>query len=116
MPQQLDSASVLTQLTSILEQRRHADAEDSYVASLYQAGLDKILEKVGEEATEVIVAAKNAERDNQVTAACVAEVADLWFHSMILLHQLDCDAEDVLAVLAQRFGISGHEEKANRDT
>ena len=116
MPQQLDSASVLTQLTSILEQRRHADAEDSYVASLYQAGLDKILEKVGEEATEVIVAAKNAERDNQVTAACVAEVADLWFHSLVMLSHLDLSATDVLEELQRRFNLSGLEEKASRKT
>ena len=116
MSQQQDSVTVIAQLTQTLHQRRSADADSSYVASLYQAGLDKILEKVGEEATEVIIAAKTAQTDATATDACVAEVADLWFHSMVLLHQLDREAQDVLDVLAQRFGIGGHEEKANRDT
>ena len=100
---------VLEELTTVLEQRRQADPESSYVASLYSKGLDKILEKVGEEATETIIAAKNED-----TEALVNEVADLWFHSMVLLAARGLRAEDVLAELARRFGLSGLEEKASR--
>lgn len=105
---------VLTQLALTLEQRKHADPELSYVASLHQRGLNRILEKVGEEATEVILAAKDAsgsgERD-----ALVGEVADLWFHSMVMLSHLEVDIEQVLACLHRRFEMSGLEEKAARN-
>ena len=110
--------TVLAALGDILEARKHQDPEASYVASLYSKGLDKILEKVGEEATEVILAAKNhdADTDNSaLTSALVAEVADLWFHSLVMLHHQDLDSNAVLAELASRFGISGHEEKASRN-
>ncbi len=104
---------VLKQLTTILEQRKGAAADSSYVASLYNKGLDAILKKIGEEATETVMAAKDvangADKDK-----LVYEVADLWFHSMILLADQGLSADDVLAELARRFGVSGIDEKAAR--
>ncbi len=106
--------SILTRLTALLKERRQADPSESYVAGLHAAGLNKILEKVGEEATEVILAAKDAgastERDEQL----IKETADLWFHTLIMLDHLDTSAEDVLAELDRRFGTSGLAEKAAR--
>ena len=110
------SNQILEQLTQVLESRKQAGSDDSYVASLYAAGLDKILEKVGEEATEVVIAGKNLgeRQDAHATAALTGEVADLWFHSLVLLSHFDLSAQDVLEVLASRFGVGGHVEKANR--
>ena len=105
--------SVLDELNDTLAGRRGADPESSYVASLYAAGLNKILEKVGEEATEVIIAAKDA-AEGKNSEEVVKEVADLWFHSMVMLNELGLSHTDVLAELEARFGISGHEEKAAR--
>ena len=102
-------SQILQQLSQMLEQRRQASAETSYVASLHAAGLNKILEKVGEEATETIIAAKD--RDSREV---VKETADLWFHSMVMLSHLGLSAEDVLVELQNRFGTSGHDEKASR--
>lgn len=104
---------VLQQLAATLEARKQADSEQSYVASLHHKGLNKILEKVGEEATEVILAAKDAHLDGG-RQALVGEVADLWFHSMVVLSHLDVDINEVMVCLQQRFGISGHDEKAAR--
>lgn len=104
---------VLQQLDQILAQRRQADPASSYVASLHHKGLNKILEKVGEEATEVILAAKDAAGGGD-REALVGEVADLWFHTLVMLSHLDCDAAAVLACLQQRLGLSGLEEKAAR--
>tara|TARA_R110002110_G_scaffold205066_7_gene417210 strand:- start:359725 stop:360063 length:339 start_codon:yes stop_codon:yes gene_type:complete len=106
-------SDVLTQLASTLAARKRADPEESYVASLHQKGLNKILEKIGEESTEVILAAKDATPgpDND---ALVGEVADLWFHSMVMLSHLDIDVVQVTDCLARRFGISGLDEKASR--
>ena len=106
---------VLQQLDQILESRRGADPEKSYVASLYDSGLNKILEKVGEECTEVLLAAKDAEStaDRQ---ALVGEVADLWFHCMVMLSKLGADSSEVLGELERRFGLSGLEEKASRSS
>jgi len=104
---------VLEQLAATLAARRQADPEQSYVASLHHQGLNRILEKVGEEATEVVLAAKDAAAGGERTAV-VNEVADLWFHSMVMLSHLDMDVSDVLDCLADRFGVSGHEEKASR--
>ena len=104
---------IIADLVSVLEARREADPEQSYVASLYARGLNRILEKVGEETTEVILAAKDAQpgrRDD----ALVGEVADLWFHSLVMMVHLEQDPRWVLEALAQRFGTSGHEEKARR--
>ncbi|MFU8815967.1 MAG: phosphoribosyl-ATP diphosphatase [Pseudomonadales bacterium] len=104
---------IIDALVEVLKARRQGNPQDSYVASLYAKGLNKILEKVGEEATEVVLAAKDADpagRDDDL----VGEVADLWFHSLVLLVHLNQEPAWVLDTLAARFGISGHEEKANR--
>ena len=106
--------TILDELTRTLEQRKGEDAETSYVASLYAAGLNKMLEKVGEEATEVILAARDAKEDPANRPALVGEVADLWFHSLVMLASMDLSARDVLDELERRFGTSGHEEKAAR--
>ena len=106
-------SDILQQLGDILEERKGAEADSSYVASLYHKGLNKILEKVGEEATETIIAAKDAAiaGDNK---AVIYETADLWFHSLIMLAHLGLGPDQVLAELEQRFGLSGHDEKAAR--
>ncbi|MCS2610939.1 phosphoribosyl-ATP diphosphatase [Halomonas dongshanensis] len=111
------SATVLDALGEVLRHRRNAAPESSYVASLHHKGLNKILEKVGEEATETLLAAKDAEHGSEAERqALVAETADLWFHSLVMLSHLDLDHEDVLKELARRFGLSGHAEKAMRTT
>jgi len=104
---------VLEQLTGILEQRKQADPDQSYVAQLHQKGLNKILEKVGEEATEVIIAAKDS-GDDESREELAGEVADLLFHCMVMLSHLDMDITQVLDTLGERFGVSGLEEKAAR--
>ena len=110
-----NNASVLDTLAEVLKQRRHAAAEDSYVASLHHKGLNKILEKVGEEATETVLAAKDAEQGGEIERqALISETADLWFHSLVMLSHLDMDHQGVLDELARRFGISGHDEKSAR--
>lgn len=108
-------SAVLERLTAVLEQRRAADPEQSYVAGLHRRGLNKILEKVGEEATEVILAAKDTQ-DGDDTTELVSETADLWFHCMVMLSHCGTNAEAVLAELERRFDISGLEEKAARQT
>jgi len=105
---------VLTQLTRVLEERKQADPEQSYVASLHHKGLNKILEKVGEEATETILAAKDAGISGE-NKEVIYETADLWFHSLVMLSKLGCNADDVMNELARRFDLSGLEEKANRN-
>ena len=105
---------VLDALRSTLEQRKSASAEGSYVASLYAKGLNKILEKVAEEAAETLLAAKDYQGGKDDREALVGEVADLWFHTMVMLSHLDLSHEDVLEVLEQRFGLSGLIEKAAR--
>ena len=112
--------NVLAELTAVLQERRSADPDSSYVASLYAKGLNRILEKVGEEATETILAAKDAdgrtagEDAEAVRTALVGETADLWFHTMVMLVHLDVDPEEVLRELERRFGLSGQAEKAAR--
>ena len=101
--------SVLSRLADVLEERKSADSDSSYVASLYHKGLDQILKKIGEEATETVLAAKTGDKDQ-----IVYETADLWFHTLVMLAQQDLRPEQVLAELARRFGVSGHEEKASR--
>ncbi|HXH72138.1 MAG TPA: phosphoribosyl-ATP diphosphatase [Mariprofundaceae bacterium] len=103
------SKDVLKELTEVLEVRKSHSPETSYVASLYAKGLDKILEKVGEEAVETIIAAKNGDRDK-----IIYETADLWFHTLVMLAERGLTADDVLYELDRRFGLSGHEEKASR--
>src|SRR6056300_1848720 len=98
-------SQVLEALQQVLEQRKNASADSSYVASLHDKGLNKILEKVGEEATEVILAAKDVESGGD-KQALVGETADLWFHSLVMLSHLDLTADDVLAELQRRFNLS----------
>ncbi len=109
----MNNSEILAQLTEILEQRKSAESDSSYVASLYNKGLDAILKKVGEEATETVMAAKDVASGGDKDKL-VYEVADLWFHTMILLADQNLSVDDVLAELARRFGVSGHDEKASR--
>ncbi len=102
-------SDILSQLADVLEARKGADPSASYVASLYAKGLDKILKKVGEEATETVLAAKDRDADH-----VVYETADLWFHTLVMLAYLDLRPEQVLEELGRRFGLSGLEEKASR--
>jgi len=102
-------SDVLGCLAIILEERKGADPDSSYVARLYDKGLDSILKKIGEEATETVMAAKDGDADK-----IVYEVADLWFHSLVLLAQQGLGPDDVLSELDRRFGLSGLEEKAAR--
>lgn len=107
-------SDVLKALGDVLEARKKEGALDkSYVAQLHDKGLNKILEKVGEESTETILAAKDAERSTH-TDLLICETADLWFHTMVMLSHLDCRAEDVLEELSRRFDLSGLDEKASR--
>lgn len=106
-------SDVLNALAQVLEERKQADAESSYVASLYHKGLNKILEKVGEECTETILAAKDAERSGD-GSELIYETADLWFHSMVMLAKLGLSPQQVLDELERRFDLSGLVEKANR--
>lgn len=103
------SDDVLRQLAAVLEARKSADPDSSYVASLYQAGTDKILKKLGEEATETVIAGKGGNRDE-----IIYETADLWFHSLVLLAHYNIEPQTILDELDRRFGLSGLEEKANR--
>ena len=107
------SDAILKQLAEVLEQRKQSSADDSYVASLYQKGLNKILEKVGEESVETILAARDSEQTGD-NSKVVYETADLWFHSLVMLSHLDIEVDEVLKELERRFGLSGLEEKANR--
>jgi len=99
----------LGQLARVIEQRKNASAEGSYVASLCDKGLDAILKKIGEESAELIIAAKNADAQQ-----IIHESADLWFHTLVLLAAKDLTPEAVLNELERRFGVSGLQEKANR--
>lgn len=99
---------VLEQLAALLELRKSSSPEESYVASLY-ARPDKMLEKVGEEAVEAIIASKNGDPKH-----IIHETADLWFHSMVMLAHHGLSPNDILNELADRFGVSGHVEKASR--
>ncbi len=100
---------ILERLADVLETRKQADPDSSYVARLYAKGLDAILKKIGEEATETVIVAKDGEADK-----IVYEVADLWFHSLVLLSHQGLRPERVLAELDRRFGLSGIAEKAAR--
>ena len=102
-------SDIIQQLGAVLTERKTADADSSYVASLYHAGTDKILKKIGEEATETVIAGKSG-----IAEDIIYETADLWFHSMVLLAHNDIDPQLVLDELSRRFGLSGLEEKANR--
>ncbi len=103
------SNDTLARLAAVIESRRGGDPDKSYVARLFHKGTDAILKKVGEEATEVVMAAKDGQRDK-----IVGETADLWFHSMIALAQFGLTPADVLAELVRREGLSGLDEFALR--
>ncbi|MBD3633392.1 MAG: phosphoribosyl-ATP diphosphatase [Methylophaga sp.] len=102
-------SDILQKLNQVLNERKQADPDSSYVASLYAGGTDKILKKLGEEATETVIAGKGGKRDE-----IIYETADLWFHSLVLLAHNEIDPQLILDELDRRFGLSGHEEKASR--
>jgi len=101
--------NILTELAKILEERKGADPDTSYVAKLYSKGLDAILKKIGEEATETVMAAKDG-----VPERIVSEIADLWFHCLVLLAHQGLKPDDVVQELARRLGRSGLDEKVSR--
>ena len=104
-------SDTLDRLAEVLEARKSADPDSSYVAGLYAAGLEAVLAKVFEEAGETIVAAREGD-----ARALVHETADLWFHCLVMLAARDLHPREVLAELERRFGISGIEEKARRNS
>ncbi len=114
---QSEQVDVLAYLGHLMQERKNAEADNSYVASLYKKGINKILEKVGEESVESIIAAKDyavlASLENKHDL--IYEVADLWFHSIVMLGYFDLDPQVVLDELARRQGLSGLVEKANRN-
>lgn len=105
----MNNQDILEQLASVLEERKSQDPQKSYVAGLYAKGLDGILKKIGEEATETVIAAKGGDQGQ-----IVYEMADLWFHCLVLLAQQGLGPEAVTGELRRRFGLSGLEEKASR--
>jgi len=105
---------VLDALAKVLDARKTADPSSSYVAGLYQKGLNKILEKVGEECIETVIAAKDADISQQKEEV-IHETADLWFHTLVMLSYLDIEPGLVKDELARRFNISGLDEKASRE-
>lgn len=102
-------SDVLNRLAELLEQRKQADPQTSYVAKLYAKGTDSILKKIGEEAAETIIAVKDGDADK-----IIYETADLWFHCLVMLANADLHPDQVLQELARREGLSGLEEKAAR--
>ena len=105
----MTDADILRRLTVTIEAHKGSDPANSYVASLFAKGHDAILKKIGEEAAETLLAAKDGDKLH-----IVRETADLWFHSMVMLSHLGENADAVLNELARRFNISGHDEKASR--
>ena len=103
------SDNTLEKLAQVLESRKGGDPDSSYVAKLYDKGLDTILKKIGEESAETIIAAKDGNKEK-----IIYETADLWFHSLVMLADQGLGPKDVLAELERRFGLSGLEEKASR--
>lgn len=103
------SDDVLSRLSEMLEARKGADPASSYVAKLYAKGMDSILKKIGEEATETVIAAKGGNKDE-----IIYETADLWFHTLVMLSHAGLSVNDVLNELARREGLSGIVEKASR--
>jgi len=102
-------SDVLNRLSELMEQRKAADPASSYVAKLYAKGMDSILKKIGEEATETVIAAKGGNAEE-----IIYETADLWFHTLVMLSHAGLSAQDVLDELARREGLSGIAEKASR--
>ncbi len=104
-------SDILQRLGDVIDARRGASPDESYVADLFKDGIDRILKKIGEEASETIIAGKSGDRKQ-----IVYETADLWFHSMILLKFRDIELDEVLNELERRFGVSGLAEKASRSS
>ena len=104
-------SEILTELGKVLEDRKQTDPSVSYVAGLYSKGRETILKKIGEEATELVMAGKTGS-----TEEIIHEAADLWFHTLVLLAHAGLGPADVLAELDARFGTSGLDEKANRSS
>lgn len=104
-------SDILSRLARVLEERKQADPDSSYVAGLYAKGPDAVLKKIGEEATETVLAAKDDD-----DAQLVYEIADLWFHTLVLLASRGLGPDAVLAELDRRFGVSGVEEKRKRES
>ncbi len=102
-------SDILNRLSELLEQRKSADPQSSYVAKLYSKGMDSILKKVGEESAETIIAAKNGTQEQ-----IIYETADLWFHTLVMLAHVHLKPQDILDELARREGLSGLIEKASR--
>lgn len=109
-------SDILKQLDAVLEARKGESPDSSYVASLYDKGVEKILKKVAEESAETVMAAKDLQHSKSTENAdhLVYEIADLWFHTMVLLASQDLSSNDVITELQRRFGLSGHDEKASR--
>lgn len=103
-------SDTLNRLAEVLEERKQAAPDSSYVASLYHKGLNKILEKLGEESVETIIAAKDAQISKDYSDV-IYETADLWFHSLVMLSALGQHPQAVLDELERRFGLSGHDER-----
>lgn len=102
-------SDTLNRLAQLLEERKSADPQTSYVAKLYAKGMDSILKKVGEESAETIIAAKNGDKEH-----LIYETADLWFHTLVMLAHAGLKPQDILDELARREGLSGLAEKASR--
>jgi len=102
-------SDILERLADVVEERKAGDPQTSYVSRLFEGGPDAVLKKIGEEATETVMAAKDGDR-----LRIVRETADLWFHCLIMLAQYGLRPADVLAELRRREGISGIDEKAAR--
>lgn len=102
-------SDTLNRLAQLLEERKSADPQTSYVAKLYAKGMDSILKKVGEESAETIIAAKNGDKEH-----LIYETADLWFHTLVMLAHAGLKPQDILDELARREGLSGLVEKASR--
>jgi len=103
------SDDILERLMVVLESRKGGDPSSSYVAKLYDQGIDTILKKIGEESAETIIAAKSGDKEQ-----IIYETADLWFHSLVLLAQQNLTVQQVLEELDRRSGLSGIEEKSTR--
>ncbi len=105
----MNNENILSLVADVLESRKGAEPDSSYVAKLYDKGLDTILKKIGEEATETVMAAKDGDKQH-----IIYEVADLWFHTLVLLADQELHPDAVLSELERRFGTSGLVEKASR--
>ncbi|RZI84170.1 MAG: phosphoribosyl-ATP diphosphatase [Rubrivivax sp.] len=112
------STDVLLRLAAVIESRKGGDPDKSYVARLFHKGTDAILKKIGEEATETVMAAKDlaAQSSPEHRQALVGEFADLWFHTMVAMAHLGLNPQEVVAELGRREGLSGLEEFAQRKT